>query len=173
MEVISVTTKFRTIYDDFKVESKTGERIEPIYSAHYDEDGVLVLMQTGKRDVYDEIQSHKDSVDINVIMKRFQSGDTAVLNRVQGIYADYTGFPKDYQGILNTVVDAEQIFAALPVDVKNHFGNSFSKWLVAGGMIDFDYQAVVDSVRVPAEKELPDGKVESVSDVDKVESGDE
>lgn len=128
---------FRTQYDKYDISSVTGSSEEPIYSAYYNEKGTLELEVVGVRDVYSEIQSHADSVDINKILKRFAMGETDVLEQVQGFYDDVSSMPKTYQEVLNCVIDAEQFFNKLPVEEKKKFNNSFSEFMVASGNPDF------------------------------------
>lgn len=130
-------TKFRTQFDRERVYSEVGSRIRPTYEARFDDDGNEYIAQTGEEDLYDEIQSHKLSVDINYILARFASGDTEVLARKQGVYGDFTQFPKTYAEMLNTVNQAQSIFDSLPVEVKHRFGDSMQVWLSQYGTDDW------------------------------------
>ena len=64
--------------------SNVGSRDKIVYGASYNEKGQLILEEKGREDWYGYIQSHKDSVDIHVLLARFKNGETDVLNRVQG-----------------------------------------------------------------------------------------
>ena len=52
-----------------------------------------------------------------------QSGDTTVLNRRQGIYANLTEMPKNEIEMLNLIKRAEHEFNALDKDVRAEFEN--------------------------------------------------
>lgn len=96
------------------------------------------LIETGKTDLYAEIQSHADSVDIHVILDRFaKTGDPGVLSRVQGAYGDFTQMPRTFAEALNTMVAAEQYFLGLPVDVRAQFGHDFHQFLASMDAPDF------------------------------------
>ena len=126
--------EFRTQFQERRrVHAVCGSREKIVYSPVYDENGVLDLEPTGRENLYDYIQSHKDSVDIHKILQRFQQGDVSALTRVQGMYGDFTEMPKTYAEALNTVMSAEQQFNSLPVETRAKFGHSFSQWLAQLG----------------------------------------
>lgn len=104
-----------------------------IYTSSYDSDGTLIVEPTGKKNLYAEIQTHKDSCTIKSILKRYESGDIDALNRAQTAYMDVTGMPKNLSEVLNLTLRAENDFAQLPVDVRSKFGHSFSNWLATAG----------------------------------------
>lgn len=71
-------------------------------------------------------QSEMDGCDIHNILKQFsQQGfeDLVRQNAARGQYADLTSLP-DYQEALNTVMAANQAFAALPSQVRDRFHNN-------------------------------------------------
>lgn len=130
--------KFRTQYDrQAPVYQEPGSRVRIVYSPRYSETGVLDLEPTGKEDLYGYIQSHKESTDIHVLLNRFVNGETDVLSRVQGFYADASNMPKTYAEVLNAVISGEEAFARLPVDIKQRFDNSFAVWLSSFDSPDF------------------------------------
>lgn len=121
---------FRTQYDTFdKPASEAGSRIKTLYGPIYDDKGIIGLKEIGTHDLYSEIQSHADSVDIHVLLKMYQNGDTSVFSRVQGAYGDFTQMPSTFAEALNTMIAAEQYFNSLPVETKAKFGHSFSQFL--------------------------------------------
>ena len=70
-------------------------------------------------------------------MKRYLNGDATALSQAQGQYLDATQFPKTYADMLNFVNEQERAFMALPADVREKFGNSFTEYLAASGEPDF------------------------------------
>lgn len=114
-----------------------GSREKTVYQAKYDDTGTLDLYPAGVESIYDYIQSHRDSCDIHMILDRFAAGDRDVLSQVQGFYADSTGMPKTYAEVLNSVIAGEHYFDTLPADIKQQFGNSFSRWMAAFDDEDF------------------------------------
>ena len=130
--------QFSTQYDARdRVFANPGDPIHITYAGHYDEKGRVVLEESGRENIYDQIQSHAESCDIHVLMKRFQNGDVTALSQAQGQYLDATQFPKTYADMLNFVNEQERAFMALPVDVRAKFGNSFTEYLAASGEPDF------------------------------------
>lgn len=131
--------KFNTQFDKTdRVYACAGDPIEVTFGLHFDKNGVAELQPKGKRNVYDEIQSHADSVDINVILKKYAAGDISVLNQRLGEFADVTAFPKTFAEVLNTLASAEEIFNGLPSDKKAIFNNSVSQFVAA-----FDNEAAM------------------------------
>lgn len=124
--------KFRTQFDQReRVPANAGTREHTLYIAQFDEYGNHTLVESGKENLYDYIQSHKESVDIHVIMERFARGDVQALQRRQAMFGDFTDFPTTYAGMLNAVQAGEQHFMSLPLEVRQRFDNNFAKWLAA------------------------------------------
>lgn len=127
-----MTIPFKTQYDEHpRLYCEPGDGIKTTYIARYSDLGILELVAQGKEDLYGYIQSHAESVDIHVILERFAAGDTDVLSRTQGFYADITGLPKTYSEVLNAVLAGEQAFDHLPIEIKQQFNNSFAEWMAS------------------------------------------
>lgn len=140
-------SKFDTQYDKrAPVFQEPGSPVRIVYSPRYSEDGVLDLVETGRENLYEYIQSHKESTDIHVLLDRFANGEEDVLQRIQGFYGDVTSMPKTYAEVLNAVIAGEETFARLPIEVKNRFNNSFSEWLTAMDKPDFAQRMGVSPV---------------------------
>lgn len=90
----------------------------------YNYDTKVVSDQTGLRceDVSLAVQSERDEVDINTIVRRF--GLTGRLPEDVRLpqYGDFTGV-SDYQSALNAVIAADKAFMELPAEVRSEFGN--------------------------------------------------
>ncbi len=113
--------------------SEIGDPVKILYSPEFDKNGVMTLKESGRENLYDFIQSHKDSVDIHKIMQRFEEGDVNVLSKVQGQFGDFSQFPKTYAEMLNQVIEGENAFNGLPLEVREKFGFSFQQWLASAG----------------------------------------
>ena len=120
-----------------RLHTEPGSPVKIVYQANYDARGNLRIEESGQEDLYGYIQSHRDSVDIHVILKRFAAGEVDVLSQVQGFYADCADMPSTYAEVLNAVLAGERTFNSLPADVKQQFGNSFSHWLASFDSPDF------------------------------------
>ena len=127
-------SKFPTSYSDRgRFHAAAGSRFKPTYKMSVDEDGKRSLKVVGKVDLYAEIQSYKDSCDINYILERFANGDQTALSRVQGIYGDFSQMPTTYAELSQRVIDAENLFNSLPLEVRQQFNFSPSEFFAAIG----------------------------------------
>lgn len=124
--------KFETQYrEHVRFVACSGNRNHVLYSAVYDDDGNIQLEESGIEDLYDYIQSFRDSVDINILLRKYQAGDMTALSHRQGVYFDATGMPRTYMEMLNLVISAEQTFNGLPLEEREKFGFSFEQWLAS------------------------------------------
>lgn len=97
-----------------------GRVEKPTYTAN--EDGLPV--ESGTVNLYDDIQSHRQSVELSTLLQRYAQGDVSALNKIDGVYADVVDMPSTYAELFNRVRDAENSFNALPDDVRALFDNS-------------------------------------------------
>lgn len=130
---------FRTQYDrkDLVVLTNPGDPIHVTYAARFDDDGVIQLVESGRENIYDMIQSHADSVDLNLIIRRYEYGDNTALdalNARQGSYLDVSGMPRNYAELLNLIEDGKAFFASLPLEERAKFDHDFAKWLVSSNV---------------------------------------
>lgn len=117
--------------------SNGGQRERILYQPKFDENGVMDLVESGKEDLYDFIQSNAESVDIHVILARFQNGDIDALSRVQGAYGDFTNMPTSYAELLNRVNEGQSFFNSLPVDIRAKFNHNFAEFMAGMDKPDF------------------------------------
>lgn len=130
---------FKTQYSSsLRINCNAGSPIHITYQPYYTDEGVLELKESGSINQYLEIQSHADSVDINLLLARYNSGETDVLNKVQGFYADVTGAPKTYASMLNQLIAGEQAFMQLPLDVRAKFNHSFTQFMAELGSAEWN-----------------------------------
>ena len=121
---------FPTMYDPRDpVFADPGVADVPIYSPSVDNDGHIELEVIGVKNLPEYIDSFRESCDINNLVARFNAGDVTALSRTQGAFFDATQLPHTYAEMLNTVINAEQTFNSLPIDIREKFDNSYVKWL--------------------------------------------
>lgn len=139
---------FRTQYSEHvKVLTATGDPIKKVYSPRWREDGNLELVETGSINIYDEIQSHKDSVDINVLLAKYaKTGDLEILNKATTQFMDVSGLPTSIVGFYNLVEDGRRLYDGLPADEKSKYNNSFENFIFQYGR-----QPQADPAPVPME----------------------
>lgn len=135
--------------------SNGGQRERILYQSKFDENGVMDLVECGKEDFYDFIQSHAESVDIHVILARFQNGDVDALSRVQGAYGDFTNMPTTYADLLNKVNEGQSFFNSLPVDIRAKFNHNFAEFMAGMDKPDF-----LEKLGIKPERELDQSQEE-------------
>lgn len=125
---------FPTIFNpNFTEFTNSGDRIVQLYTPALNADGRIDLVESGKHNLYADIQSHKDSVDIKTILARFENGDMNVLNRRTGLFLDVTDMPKTYAEMYQRIMDAEAHFMGLPLDIREKFNHSPQEFFAAIG----------------------------------------
>lgn len=100
-----------------------GRGIRDKMSVVVDNKGCRYLEKVGETDLYEYIQSHKDSVDLKQIIERcVLSGDVSMLQRMQGSYGDYVGIPGDLRSLEHLRMGAEDVYNALSDEIKAKIG---------------------------------------------------
>ncbi len=129
---------FRTQFDvRSRVHANPGVTEKVLYTPKFNEDGTMELVEAGRENLYEYIQSHKDSVDINVILKRFAKGDVSALNKRQAMFGDFSDAPSSYAEALNSMIVAENYFNSLPLETRAQFDHNFHRFLVSLDSPDF------------------------------------
>lgn len=105
------------------------ERI--LYSSKVMPDGKIKLIESGKQNLKEYINSFAGQTDINSIIQRVKMGDTSMLRN--GFYGDFTDAPKSYAEFLQLQIDGRKAFDSLPIETKLQFDNDFNKWLMEAG----------------------------------------
>lgn len=121
-------TQYRT---PSRFSAAPGSPEKTIFKSRYAKDGSIEIVEAGIDNLYEYIQSHAQSVDINVILQRYANGDVSALSRSQGMYGDFTGMPDSFVGVLNMINDTRDYFDGLPLDVKAKFGHSFDRFVAS------------------------------------------
>lgn len=120
-------------YADNSFVSNPGSPLHTIYSPKVGKDGVVELVESGVENTDDVIQSFAESTDIRVILSRVANGETELLHQRNGIFGDFTGMPKTYAEALQLHIDANRLFASLPADVREKFGNDENRFFAEAG----------------------------------------
>lgn len=106
-----------------------GNRFVDEYKLSYDDLGQEELVVVGKKDVYSEIQSHADSVDVHKIIERCtMTGSMDELYKTEGFFGDLASFPTTRAEALRMLADAHSVWDKLPVDVKKKFDSDVNKF---------------------------------------------
>ena len=114
-----------------RIHANPGTPEKVLYGPVFDENGTLDLEPKGKENLYDYIQSHKDSCDIKLIVDRCARGDLSALSKAQGMYGDFTTLPRTYAEALQALTDAENFFMGLPVETRAKFDHDPHKFIAS------------------------------------------
>ena len=135
--------------------SNGGSRIREIREPVM-RDGHLVVEVVGKEDLQDYINSFGDSVDVELLVARAVN-EPEILNQRQGMYGDFTEFPKTYAEVLDKITSATNLFNSLPVDVRSRFSNDVytfisemdkKDWAVKAGFVQPESSSDVNESEV-------------------------
>ena len=101
-------------------------------------DGVYELVKIGQSNLYDQIQSHRDSVDIYKILERYAAGDLDVLEQAHGQYIDITNAPKTLAEAYTYIENSKKYFENLPLKVREEYDHDASKFVADIGSEHFN-----------------------------------
>ncbi len=108
--------------------SETGSGMKPTYKMHVDDNGKRELKQSGEFNLYADIQSYEQSVSVDYLLTKFINGDASALSRAQGVYGDFTQMPRTLAELQQRVIDAENLFNSLPLDIRAQYNHSASEF---------------------------------------------
>lgn len=111
-------------------DTPTGNGYETKFEFEFNENGEKVLVAKGVINVYERIQSHKDSVSLDKMIERFTlTGDYSHLVNKEGNYLNILNAPKSLMDAQNTILKASSLFDNLPANIKQIYSNNFSVFL--------------------------------------------
>lgn len=124
--------KFYTAYETRGTRpSPAGTGFEPTFEFQLNKRGVKELVETGKTNLYEKIQSSVKQCEVYSILERFDNGDISVLHKGQGQYGDFTKLPTTLAERQQQLINCENMFYKLPLDVRREFGGSFTRFLAS------------------------------------------
>lgn len=135
----------------------SGDLMKPVLSGKLMSDGTIKLTEIDQIDIKAEINSHACTCDMAYVLSRLKFGDVSVLNGKQGVYGDFTVFPKTYAEMLQLVQSGEDAFDALPLDVRAQFDNDINKWFATIGSDEWS-----EKMKIPKPVPVVDSKIPSV-----------
>lgn len=128
---------FRNKYERREVISQPGDPVKIQYAGEYDKNKNLVVVPKGKINLRSYINSFADSVDIHVLLARFQNGDKEALLQRAGAYIDISALPTNINEFIELSRNAENLFNTLPVEVKEKFNNNVVEFISTVGDPDW------------------------------------
>lgn len=88
------------------------------------------IVETGKSNLYEYIQSHADSVDISKILERCALiDDYSLLNRMPAQFMDVTEMPKTLAEAFAQVQDAKNFFDRMPMEIKEKYNQNYLEFI--------------------------------------------
>lgn len=127
--------------------SRSGSQYKPVYTPHITDSGIVELEQTGFEDTVEYMNSFKDQLDPNSIVKRMTLGEY-IPPVGPGVFMDVVGAPSSLAEAMQVLARTEAQFNALPVEIKQKFDNSFYKFISEAGSESW-LKAFGDSVSDP------------------------
>ena len=105
-----------------KVCSCSGEKDRPKFRGRYNDVGIFEVVPDGSENVYDDIQALTPTCDLQVIVERYlRTGDSSLINKTNGFYADIADMPTNYAQMVNFVKAGEDAFYQLPLEIREKF----------------------------------------------------
>lgn len=127
-------TKWRTPYSP--AQRFTTCEGNPIVKTYVlGDDGQLV--ENGFLNIYDDIQSHRESVELSTLLQRYMNGDETALNARPGMFLDTTEYPTNYAELFDRVHEAVNTFGELPRELRDLFNNNAAEFWTSLGSAEF------------------------------------
>lgn len=124
---------FKTAYSAKKREfSPTGDGTTAEYGYTVDSYGRKVLVETGRKNTYEEIQSYAEECKIENILARAAIGDMSDF-RPDGIYQDITNMPTNMIEARKQIVALENTWTGLSKDLKAKYNWSMEEFIAKAG----------------------------------------
>lgn len=119
--------------DPNKFVSPHGDDFHIEYTAEIQKDGTIKLVECGKMNIKEYINSFKESTDMEYILKCMALGDDSVLTHKQPIFGDFTEAPTSLMEFQQRMIDGQRAFMSLPVDVRNEYDHDLMKFMADVG----------------------------------------
>lgn len=112
-----------------------GSRYKTEYQLETEPDGNTHLVEVGTKDIYQEIQSFKDSCTLENIVRRALNGDPTALQQRQGVFGDARFDANDLIAANNAVKQAQNVYRSLSAEKRAEYG-SFDEFVKSFGTIE-------------------------------------
>lgn len=115
--------------------SNPGKRMKVVYELKVNDRGKRNIEKVGESDIQQAIDAEFPSVDLNMVLKRLENGDSDALEKVQGFYADVAALPVDMRSIMEMNEQASKIFNQMPDTYKKLYQNDYLQFLYDPGKL--------------------------------------
>lgn len=157
--------RFRSAYSgSIRVNAPVGSPMQDEYGYEINSKGQKVLVKTGERNLYEEIQSYAEECKIENILKRVAIGDMSDF-RPDGIYQDISEIPNNLIEARQEMQKLENLWNKLDIDTKRKYNFDVNEFMAQAGkeawLIDTGFLKPVDAEKVtPAATDPEPTKVE-------------
>lgn len=104
--------------------TNSGDELLPQYIETIDKNGKTYLKKTSDKNVYEMIQEESKGTSIyEIVDKYLQTGDETLLNRREGVFADFLNLPKSQLELHQKIKEAEHQFEQLDREIRAEFDN--------------------------------------------------
>lgn len=126
--------EFRTKYDRIRINSNPGDPYLDSYKNSVDDNGKTILVKDKKDNIYQKIQAERDSCDLKRILARLTKSEIERIDLSHGgLFGDFTQVPKSIHDMRQRLVEADNFFKSLPLDVREKFDFSTDKYFSSIG----------------------------------------
>lgn len=126
--------RFRSSFSGSKrFYNKSGTGIVNEYGYDVDNTGRKILVKTGEKNLFEEIQSHSEECKIDNILKRAQLGDMSGFRTETAAYADITETPKSMVEAKAQMAKVENLWNKLPAETKKKYNWSVEEFIANAG----------------------------------------
>lgn len=130
---MTLRNKHAAVSDPNKFNTNSGDKFHVLREGRLQPDGTIRLVETGRENIQEKINSFAPGCDMSLIISRLRMGDSSVLTMKSPVYGDFTQFPTSYAECLDLVHRSEDAFKNLPIDVRQSFDNDINKWFATIG----------------------------------------
>lgn len=108
-----------------------GSPIQEVYAEQIDSiTKEPKFVKVGERDLDELHQRDLEGTDINILAKRYFSGDLGAIEQMADVmYGDSSILPSDSLEAANLMLFARQAFDNLPLDEKDRFHGNYLEWV--------------------------------------------
>lgn len=117
---------------------KAGSPIKTEYQITVDTNGHKTVSKKSETNLYAKIQEALPNVLIDNIIKRHTLGDPTALNRYAVQFMDVTGMPCTLAEAQQSIINMENIFSSLPVDVRAQYNHNPKEFIADFGSSKFN-----------------------------------
>lgn len=139
-----------------KFVTNPGSPFKEMFHGKITDSGEIVLVSDGIINTDEIIESYAPETELENIITRVLAGELDLLDQKKGVYFDSIGLPKTYAEVLQSVIDGQNMFNALPADIRERFGNDFNVWFAQMDNPDFLVKTGFVKPVVPDVKEVVD-----------------